>query len=98
MEFAEWLYTQNFPDSNPINQLERIIALLLNPPNEPENSTGGFKSMGVRQLEVLIRVHIMMALLHGRGSTDHRKLSVVAVGFCNELWKVGSHSECTMYS
>ena len=91
LEFCEWLYSNHFPVSDPINQLENITEILTNTAeNESDDGQleGSFIVTGVRQLEVLMRVHVMMALLHGRGSSEHARLSVVAVGLCLEMWKV----------
>ncbi|XP_064381874.1 cilia- and flagella-associated protein 46-like [Halichondria panicea] len=85
LEFCEWLYTHEFPITDPIDQLEKITEILLSTHDDKQSS--GVVA-GVRQLEVLIRVHVMMALLHGQGSSEHNQLSVVTVGFCMELWKV----------
>lgn len=40
------------------------------------------------QLEALMRVHVMMSLLHGKGSSGHKQLSIAALGFCFQMWKV----------
>ncbi len=85
LEFCEWLYTHHFPITDPIDQLEKVTEILLSTCDEEKSSS---IVGGVRQLEVLIRVHVMMALLYGRGSSEHKHLCVVTVGLCTELWKV----------
>lgn len=62
------------------------------PPSTPLTEQS-YVVTGVRQLIVLMRVHVMMALLYGRGTTEHREMSLVAFGFCFKLWKV-----CCMYT
>ena len=107
LEFSEWLYSEHFPASDAINQLERIIEILLNihendseiqdapsstlPHPTPSSTPLTDQSRivtGVRQLVVLIRAHVMVALLYGRGTTEHQEMSLVAAGFCFRLWKV----------
>ena len=110
LEFSEWLYSEHFPASDAINQLERIIEILLNIHENETQSTeiqDAPSSMlphptpsstpltdqscivtDVRQLVVLIRAHVMVALLYGRGTTEHQEMSLVAAGFCFRLWKV----------
>ena len=45
-------------------------------------------SLSMHQLEVLMRVHVMMSQLHRKGSSNHKQLSIAALGFCFQLWKV----------
>jgi len=40
------------------------------------------------QLELLLRVHVMMAELQGEGSNGHREACVAATGYCYFIWKV----------
>ena len=42
----------------------------------------------VLQLECLMRVHMMMAQLHGVGSQPHWDLTMAALGYCTIIWKV----------
>lgn len=42
----------------------------------------------VSQLEALLRVHVMMAQLHGLGSQPHWDLSMAALAYCSLIWKV----------
>ena len=49
----------------------------------------------VAQLEALLRVHIMMAELHGLGSQLHFDLSVAALAYCSLIWKVITCSNVT---
>jgi hypothetical protein len=50
----------------------------------------------VAQLEALLRVHIMMAQLHGLGSQLHFDLSMSALAYCSLIWKVCYY--CTQQS
>lgn len=42
----------------------------------------------VAQLDALLRVHIMMAQLHGLGSQMHWDLTMAALAYCSLIWKV----------
>lgn len=42
----------------------------------------------VQLLEGLMRVHVMMAQLTGRGGSDHQQLCLAALGYCIAVWKV----------
>ena len=42
----------------------------------------------VAQLEVLMRVNVMMSQLHGAGSQPHWDLSLAALAYCSLIWKV----------
>ena len=42
----------------------------------------------VQLLECLMRVHVMMAQLTGRGGSDHQQLCLAALGYCIAVWKV----------
>ena len=42
----------------------------------------------VVQLEFLLRVHVMLAQLHGTGSQIHCDLCIAALAYCSLIWKV----------
>ena len=42
----------------------------------------------IYKLEALMRLHVMMSLLYIKGSDSHKKLSLTALGFCLQMWKV----------
>ena len=42
----------------------------------------------IAQLELLLRVHVMMSELHGEGSEGHWETCVAAAGYCSLVWKV----------
>lgn len=42
----------------------------------------------VAQLEVLVRVSVMMSQLHGAGSQPHWDLTLAALAYCSLIWKV----------
>ena len=50
--------------------------------------SGAGSITNVHYLEVLLRAHVMMATVHGRGSTEHQELLIVAMGYCLLIWKV----------
>lgn len=56
----------------------------LSHPVVPSRST----MSSVTQLEALLRVHIMMAQLHGLGSQSHWDLSMAALAYCSLIWQV----------
>ena len=41
-----------------------------------------------RQLEALLRVHVMMLQLVGRAASNHRQLCIAAVGYCSRMLQV----------
>lgn len=116
LDLCQWLYHEQLPDSDAINQLESVVETLIDFQERETNSMDESKPAeievsqssklpcfpnsatkvterthlmpSVRQLETLMRVHVMLALLYGRGTTEHREMSLVAVGFCFKLWKV----------
>ena len=45
-------------------------------------------NLNIRQLETLLRVHVMMSLLTMKGSRDHKQLISAASGFCIQIWNV----------
>lgn len=58
------------------------------PPSRPLSpSLSGITS--VAQLEALMRVHIMMAQVHGPGSQEHWDHSMTALACCSLVWKAG---------
>ncbi|XP_077976409.1 cilia- and flagella-associated protein 46-like [Styela clava] len=42
----------------------------------------------VRQLEVLIRTHVMLATISGRGSSKHKSYILLAAGYIIRLWEI----------
>ena len=52
-------------------------------------------AMNILQLEALIRVHVMMSVLHIKGTSGHRQCSIAALGFCFQMWKVCLAGACT---
>ncbi len=42
----------------------------------------------VRQLEHLVRVHVMLAIMAGRGSPAHNSYCMLAWGFLQRIWQV----------
>ena len=42
----------------------------------------------VRQLEHLVRVHVMLAMMVGRGSPAHNSYCLMAWGFLQRIWQV----------
>ncbi len=50
----------------------------------------------VLQVESLMRVHIMMAQLHGTGTQAHWDLTMAALGYCTIMWKVHVHVPLTL--
>ena len=51
--------------------------------------------MNILQLEALMRVHVMMSVLHVKGSSGHRQCSIAALAFCFQMWKVCLAIACT---
>ena len=45
----------------------------------------------VPQLEMLMRLHVMMGELIGGRSTKHKDICLQALGYCLLLWKVAWH-------
>ncbi len=46
-------------------------------------------SSSVMLLEALLRVHVMMAQLQGKGSDDtHWDLCAAALAYCSKIWNV----------
>ena len=44
----------------------------------------------IRQLEHLVRVHIMLAIMAGRGSPQHNSYCLLAWGFLKQIWQVST--------
>lgn len=42
----------------------------------------------VRQLEGLVRTHVMLAIISGKGSESHKSYCLLAVGFIMRMWKI----------
>ena len=63
---------------------------------EGEEGEGGMEggqsrpTHSVRVLDKVMRVHVMMAQMHGRGSRGHRESCLAALAYCSLIWKVGS--------
>ena len=47
-------------------------------------------ALSIRQLEALMRVHIMMSRLLMKGSRAHKELTQLALALCIQIWKVCS--------
>lgn len=45
----------------------------------------------IAQLELLLRVHVMMAELQGLGSDGHWEACMAAIGYCQLIWKVNKY-------
>ena len=70
---------------------------LASPPPDPSSPALDSPSpptlpTSVRHLEALVRVHVMMAELCGRGSAQHQSLCLAALGYCYRIWKVHTHT------
>lgn len=101
MEFSEWLHQHQFPSQVSLDHLQNVVDIILNvdssagfyyciitiginsllAPTVPD-------SLNMHQLEVLMRAHVMMSQLHRQGSCNHKQLSIAALGFCFQMWKV----------
>lgn len=57
------------------------------PPSDPVVPSSSTIT-SITQLEALMRVHLMMAQLHGLGSQLHFDLSMAALAYCSLIWKV----------
>ncbi|XP_068184453.1 cilia- and flagella-associated protein 46 isoform X2 [Antennarius striatus] len=103
LEFGEWLYLHNFPRRDAQCQIQWAIDLLLHEDTESGNeaetgsgsvreAVGGVTSVsglrGVRQLDVLVRAHTLLAVVCGRASPEHQRNLLRAHGFVLHMWKV----------
>ena len=64
---------------------ESLASLPQHSPSTPPTLT---PPTSVRQLEVLVRVHVMMVEVCGRGAPQHQTLCLSALGYCCQIWKV----------
>lgn len=64
---------------------ERLGSL---PPHSPSTPPTLTSPTSVRQLEALVRVHVMMVEVCGRGAPQHQTLCLSALGYCCHIWKV----------
>ena len=53
-----------------------------------EGLPGDASALSLRQLEALMRVHVMMSLLRIKGSRAHKELTHLALALCMQIWKV----------
>ena len=45
----------------------------------------------IRQLEHLVRIHVMLAMMAGRGSSQHNSYCLMAWGFLKQIWQVRTY-------
>ena len=58
------------------------------PPHSPSTPPILTSPTSVRQLEALVRVHVMMVEVCGRGAPQHQTHCLSALGYCCHIWKV----------
>lgn len=63
-------------------------SLASHPPHSPSTPPTLTSPTSVRQLEALVRVHVMMVEVCGRGAPQHQTLCLSALGYCCHIWKV----------
>ncbi|XP_053164122.1 cilia- and flagella-associated protein 46 isoform X2 [Hemicordylus capensis] len=100
LEFAEWLYCNQFPLSDAIKHLDWAIYILLHlkpitkTPDEKDSSheitTEDLRS--IKQLEALVRAHTLMAVISGHGSPSHEHHCLMAYAFVIRMWQVSLSS------
>ncbi|XP_054839221.1 cilia- and flagella-associated protein 46 [Eublepharis macularius] len=100
LEFAEWLYCNQFPVSEAIKHMDWAINILLylkpitkSPDDEDTNNGITFGDLrNIKQLEALFRAHTLMAVISGHGSPSHEQHCLMAYTFVIRLWQVALSS------
>ncbi|XP_066477527.1 cilia- and flagella-associated protein 46 [Tiliqua scincoides] len=100
LEFAEWLYCNQFPLRDAIKHLDWAIYILIHltpiRKNHDENDSShqitieDFRS--IKQLEGLVRAHTLMAVISGHGSPSHQQHCLMAYAFVIRIWQVSLSS------
>ncbi|XP_077206307.1 cilia- and flagella-associated protein 46 isoform X2 [Paroedura picta] len=96
LEFAEWLYCNEFPLSEAIKHVDWAINILLHlrpfTKSLDGEGTSGEITVGdlrnIKQLEALFRAHTLMAVISGHGSPSHEQHCLMAYAFVIRIWQV----------
>jgi uncharacterized phosphosugar-binding protein len=103
VKFSEWLHQHQFSPQDSLDHLQNVVDIILSNDSSTGacllsivhcyftvvlSVPTAAGSLSLQQLEVLMRVHVMMSQLHRKGSCSHKQLSVAALGFCFQMWKV----------
>ncbi|XP_048363031.1 LOW QUALITY PROTEIN: cilia- and flagella-associated protein 46 [Sphaerodactylus townsendi] len=96
LEFAEWLYCNQFPLSEAIKHVDWAINILLHLKPITRNVEGEDTSneitvddlRHIKQLEGLVRAHTIMAVISGHGSPSHEQHCLMAYTFVIRIWQV----------
>ncbi|XP_060097359.1 cilia- and flagella-associated protein 46 [Heteronotia binoei] len=96
LEFAEWLYCNQFPLNEAIKCVDWAISILLHlkpvtktlddEDTSNEITVGDFKN--IKQLEALLRAHTLKAVISGHDSPSHEQHCLMAYTFVVRIWQV----------
>ncbi|XP_072246405.1 cilia- and flagella-associated protein 46 [Leuresthes tenuis] len=111
LEFAEWLYCNNFPKADARNQVQWAIDILLQPePDQAEserNSSVGVHGSfiqnlsslkDVRRLDYLIQAHILLSVMSDKTSHEYQLNLLRAYTFVLQTWQVSMAVACEISS
>nr|XP_056706458.1 cilia- and flagella-associated protein 46 [Euleptes europaea] len=96
LEFAEWLYCNQFPLGEAIKHVDWAINMLLHLKpftksfdDEDTSSEITVDDLSnIKQLEALVRAHAIMAFISGHGSPSHEQHCLMAYAFVMRIWQV----------
>ncbi|KAM4591923.1 cilia- and flagella-associated protein 46-like [Odontesthes bonariensis] len=106
LEFAEWLYCNNFPKADARVQVQSAIDILLQPgPEQAEHESERNSSVGnlsslkeVRRLDYLIQAHILLAVMTDKSSHEYQLHLLRVYTFVLQTWQVSMAVACEISS
>ncbi|KAK7901384.1 hypothetical protein WMY93_018153 [Mugilogobius chulae] len=103
LELSEWMFFNNFPQTDALHMVQWAIDLLLQPhPDESTNSASILQNntfpeeqvekvtdiKDVKCLDALVRAHVLLAVMAGRISPEYQPNLLRAYCFVRQMWEV----------